>query len=455
MPLPKRLSKSPYEINKPENRWQPDIENSKKGIQFFSAPFINKVRKELYEWRQFGYDGISDTSRFLLNYWFYEEHNNGFQYYFGQRESVESVIFLYEKVGVRDNKDLLKLDSWGINEEFINDDWLRFVLKQATGTGKTKVLALLIAWSYFQKEYESNSSLSKNFLLIAPNTIVLDRLKTDFCDLKIFNNDPVIPYSGFEGRSWNFNCKVHIQDEIRHISDEGNIFLTNVQRFANRASINSEYDLKNKFLGAEPVKGRNDNKLKIKDIVKNIEDLLILNDEAHHVYEDTAWKRAIEDINNSLKQKGKKLPLQIDVTATPKTKKGKISYGPAIQLLNIDQIVDLCEFFEETSPGNNGIGGYYSHVKYPVICDYDIAPPEYKLKVADKLERQIKDLNTPSYINEISTHIDALRREVFTEDQRNTYLNMFIRFNDAQDKFRKNTKTWRELLPDLESAIKL
>ena len=137
------------------------------------------------------------------------------------------------------------------------------------------------------------------------------------------------------------------------------------------------------------------------------------------------------------------------------TKKGKISYGPAIQLLNIDQIVDLCEFFEDTSPGNAGIGGYYSHVKYPVICDYDIAPPEYKLKVADKLERQIKDLNTPSYVNEISTHIDALRREVFTEDQRNSYLKMFVRFNDAQDQFRKNTKTWRELLPDLESAIKL
>ena len=137
------------------------------------------------------------------------------------------------------------------------------------------------------------------------------------------------------------------------------------------------------------------------------------------------------------------------------TKKGKISYGPAIQLLNIDQIVDLCEFFEDSSPGNAGIGGYYSHVKYPVICDYDIAPPEFKLKVADKLERQIKDLNTPSYVNEISTHIDALRREVFTEDQRNSYLKMFVRFNDAQDQFRKNTKTWRELLPDLESAIKL
>ena len=52
--------------------------------------------------------------------------------------------------------------------------------------------------------------------------------------------------------------------------------------------------------------------------------MLVLNDEAHHIYEDTAWKRAIEDINNSLIQKGKKLPLQVDVTATPKNKKGEI-----------------------------------------------------------------------------------------------------------------------------------
>ena len=94
-------------------------------------------------------------------------------------------------------------------------------------------------------------------------------------------------------------------------SDTFRYLLTNVQDL-----IEHQGDLKKV--------GRNDNKLKIKDIVKNIEDLLILNDEAHHVYEDTAWKRAIEDINNSLKQKGKKLPLQIDVTATPKTKKGKI-----------------------------------------------------------------------------------------------------------------------------------
>ena len=63
MPVPKGLPKSPFEICKPKDRWRPDIETSKKGIQYFNAPFINKIREELYDWRQFGYDGISLTKR--------------------------------------------------------------------------------------------------------------------------------------------------------------------------------------------------------------------------------------------------------------------------------------------------------------------------------------------------------------------------------------------------------
>jgi len=324
MPVPKGFSKSPFEINDPKDRWRPDITNTKKGEQFSNAPFINKVREEIFEWRKFGYDGISETSKFLLDYWFNTEHKNDFRYYLGQRESVESVIYLYEYKKIRENKDLLRLDSWGITEDFINDDWLRFVIKQATGTGKTKVLALIIAWSFFHKKYENNSELSNNFLLISPNTIVLDRLKNDFSGLRIFNSDPIIPYSGFRGKSWEFNLKVHIQDEIQSISDMGNIFLTNVQRFSNRKNHSQDYDLKNRFLGPEPKKSKNDNKLKVKNMIKDLDHLIVLNDEAHHIYEDTAWKRAIEDINNSLIQKGKKLPLQLDVTATPKNKKGEI-----------------------------------------------------------------------------------------------------------------------------------
>jgi len=52
---------------------------------------------------------------------------------------------------------------------------------------------LLLAWSYFHKKYEEDSALSKNFLVIAPNIIVLDRLRTDFDGLKIFFEDPILP----------------------------------------------------------------------------------------------------------------------------------------------------------------------------------------------------------------------------------------------------------------------
>ncbi len=65
-----------------------------------------------------------------------------------------------------------------------DEDWPRYVLKMATGAGKTKVLSLLIAWSYFHKLYEPDSELSRNFLVIAPNIIVLDRLRADFDGLQ-------------------------------------------------------------------------------------------------------------------------------------------------------------------------------------------------------------------------------------------------------------------------------
>ena len=119
-------------------------------------------------------------------------------------------------------------------ESMFEEDWLRFVIKQATGTGKTKVLSLLIAWCYFHKKFVEKSNLSNNFLVIAPNTIVLDRLRADIDGLKIFSEDPVLPPEGYDGKSWIFNPKIHIQDNVSSLSNTGNIFLTNIQRFVTR-----------------------------------------------------------------------------------------------------------------------------------------------------------------------------------------------------------------------------
>ena len=358
MPISKNFSKSPFDIIHPKDRWRPEIDFSEENVQRFYAPFVEKLRQEIYEWRQLGYEGISETSKFLLNYWFNTTHAKGFQYYFGQRESVESVIYLFEKLKVRSSSDLNKLDSLGISRTILNDSWLRLVLKQATGTGKTKVLMLLIVWSYFHKLFEKDSILSKNFLLIAPNTIVLDRLKKDIVGLKVFHEDPIIPFDGYVGKIWNFLPTVYIQDQIGSISDLGNIFLTNIQRFSNRNVKSSNEDLSNYFLGKTPVKKTIDNKVRVKNIVNKLDDLIVLNDEAHHINEDNAWKRAIEDIDNSLIQKGKKLNLQIDVTATPKHKKGEIF----IQTISDYPLVEAI---------------YQDVVKKPVIPDL---PSREKLK---------------------------------------------------------------------------
>ena len=120
-----------------------------------------------------------------------------FQYYFAQREALETIIYLYDVVGVQDKYDLMRFDSSGaVSSGMFDETWRRFVAKMATGTGKTKLLSLVLAWSYFHKLYEPESKLARNFLVIAPNIIVLDRIYKDFSGLRIFFADPVLPDNG-------------------------------------------------------------------------------------------------------------------------------------------------------------------------------------------------------------------------------------------------------------------
>ena len=73
------------------------------------------------------------------------------------------------------------------------------------------------------------------------------------------------------------------------------------------------------FLGNKPTGATTDSKVDLGDIVRDIDELMILNDEAHHVHDPKlAWFKSIEDIHNRLLQKGSELALQVDVTATPK-----------------------------------------------------------------------------------------------------------------------------------------
>jgi len=340
MAIHKSFPTSPYEQLDPEYRWFPADETLRdSSYEKLLPPLVHKIRKEVKNWRDSNYEGASSTSKALLNWWFNNRHmmlkSDGtsfeFKYYFAQREALETVIYLYEVAKVKDRYDLIKYDSSGaVSAGMFDEDWLRLVIKMATGSGKTKVMSLIITWCYFHKLYEVDSQLSTNFLVIAPNIIVLDRLRTDFDGLKIFWNDPLIPDNGYEGQNWqdDFQITLHIQDDVNIVHKSGNIFLTNIHRVYSSNDIEPSFEdenLENYFLGEHPVGRTNDSKIDLGVIVREIDELIVINDEAHHIHDSNlAWFQSIMDIHNRLKQKGHFLSLQIDVTATPKHNNGAI-----------------------------------------------------------------------------------------------------------------------------------
>lgn len=296
-------------------------------------PLVYKIRLAVAKWRDENYPGASDTTKSLLNFWFNQEHLIGqtkFSFFFSQREAIESIVYLYEIANAKDKYELMKFDSSGrISTGMFDENWTRYVVKMATGAGKTKVMGLTLVWSYFHKLYEADSTLSKDFLVIAPNIIVLNRLRKDFDGLKMFFDEPFIPDNGFDDKDWknDFQLTLHIQDDLKPITESGNIFLTNIHRvFFNEEP---EQSFETTFLGVKPKpdadtsKGLDLGKVLRSDKIKN---LVVLNDEAHHIHDSSlAWFTSIEDINNKIKLKtGNGISLQADYTATPRHNNGAI-----------------------------------------------------------------------------------------------------------------------------------
>ncbi|MEX0815737.1 MAG: DEAD/DEAH box helicase family protein [Dongiaceae bacterium] len=341
MALHPNFPESPYAILDPAIRWFPADESLRESsMDKLMPPLVPHLRKKVKEWRNSGYVGATATSRSLLNWWFNTPHllpqadgaMTEFQYYFAQREALETIIYLYDVVGVQDKFDLMRFDSSGaVSTGMFDETWPRFVVKMATGTGKTKVLSLVLAWSFYHKLYEPESGLARNFLVIAPNIIVLDRIYKDFQGLRIFlKDDPVLPDNGVDGRNWrdDFQLTLHVQDEVRITRPTGNIFLTNIHRVYAGDDIPAspdDEDTMDYFLGKRPSGATTDSKVDLGMIVRDIDELVVLNDEAHHIHDARmAWFKSIEDIHNRLKQKGATLSLQVDTTATPRHNNGAI-----------------------------------------------------------------------------------------------------------------------------------
>jgi type III restriction enzyme len=314
---------------------------------------VPKIRAALGAWREHGYPGASDVTRRLFEYWFEEDHELPgfpvpFRYYFCQREAIETLVWLVEIAGHRDvqkliqshatifHKDLLskniefqttmdgkrqirrhvpELDGVGV-QDLPPENLRRFAFKMATGSGKTWVIAMAVVWSHFHKKRILGSELSTNFLIVAPNVIVYQRLERDFASSNIFRHLPLVP------PEWRpFEPKVILRGEATEPDASGNLFLTNIhQLYESRDTEWTPQNAVDALLGRKPIKDLAAGQRSMLERVKSLKDLVVLNDEAHHVHDvGLAWSQSLLAIHRALP---KGLGLWLDFSATPKDQNG-------------------------------------------------------------------------------------------------------------------------------------
>jgi type III restriction enzyme len=136
---------------------------------------INDIRREVERWRANNWNGVTPYTRKLLTHWAAEPPARDDPVLFCQREAAETAIFLAEIAGRHGTADYRRrLEPKNLQH---NDGLPRMGLKMATGTGKTVVMAMIIAWQTINKVMTPNDArFAKRFLVVTPGITIRDRL---------------------------------------------------------------------------------------------------------------------------------------------------------------------------------------------------------------------------------------------------------------------------------------
>ncbi len=314
-------------------------------------------------------DSVTPVTQDLLKYWFSEEHcslrNRNF--HAGQRQAILNIVYLHEVMGVKNVlenyekvcSDLMPMLDLGTLAQ-AKYQMPKYAVKMATGTGKTWVMHALLIWQMLNARHEDVKSgrFTKNFLIVAPGLIVYDRLLDAFCgriergkeERNIETNDFYLNQEVFlpihyrqEVFSFIQNNVVTKEDGIgRKTTGDGMIALTNWHLFENQ--INDETGttdtgdvsaIIDELLPIRPGKATG-NDLGMLDrrylrgseleYLAELEDIMVINDEAHHIHElkrngeieEVEWQKGLNAI---AEKKGERF-FQIDFSATPYDTRG-------------------------------------------------------------------------------------------------------------------------------------
>lgn len=137
--------------------------------EFVPLPLVNQIRGRVALWREAGYPGITGVTKRLLDHWNDPEQRESRRFFFCQLEAIETLIWLTEAPPA---------ERQGIEVPSDGGEFSRLCSKMATGSGKTIVMAMIIAWQALNKAaYPQDKRFSKNIFIVAPGLTVKSRLQ--------------------------------------------------------------------------------------------------------------------------------------------------------------------------------------------------------------------------------------------------------------------------------------
>ena len=230
--------------------------------------WINRVRFEVNRWRIGGRAGVTRTTTRLLDYWNDSAREN--KLFFCQIEAVETAIYITE-VAKKAGDAWIENDLKSFNED-ANADLFRVALKMATGSGKTVVMAMLIAWQALNKAANpQDARFSDSFLVVTPGITIRDRLRV------LLPNDPNNYYRERDILPPDLMAELH----------KAKIIITNFHTFEPRENT-SAGRLTKSVLGAEKTGAFTETPDQmVRRVCRefgNKKNVIVINDEAHHCY---------------------------------------------------------------------------------------------------------------------------------------------------------------------------
>ena len=260
------------------------MELNEVAVAEYSSHIVNLLRREIGTWRHAKYPQTTRITRELLQFWFLNpERDATLSLFFAQREAIETAIWLNE-VADKSNAGqhiIRQLDEAQKVSASVENNLPRLAFKMATGSGKTVVMAALIAYHYFNRaEYRNDVRFADNFLIVAPGITIRDRLNVLRVDVR----------SGAEAEDY-YHVRYLVPEAWRKEMPELNkrLIITNYHAFEPKTLQGNKRSPMDGKIQADGTKqeATEDYSQVIGRLLGSFRPgsrLLVINDEAHHCY---------------------------------------------------------------------------------------------------------------------------------------------------------------------------